>query len=388
MVAMLVLYGWTLEADGGGDAPRRLLERQVAAGLPFAMGGGNRLFDPAEAVNHVIAAGLAGAEPDWHDCFVETARRLARTVDPAAPAGGPVAARDYRVRFTRRFDLRRHEGRARLRLPRPVADDLMLVFDSDVAGVAVEGPGRIAWSIAPPAPPSATISFDAGFTSRLRLPDTRLPDPAQRDRWRAPAEGLVQVTPTVRALAAQLAEGAHDDQAVLAALYGHLIDGFSCGVIAYEAIAGAATDHVLSTRWYDCQLGAALLVALCRARGMMARLVGGYLLAPAAPTPHYWCEVWLDGDGDAGPGWRPYDLLGWDLSAGGGDAGWRGVFAGRIDHRMTTQVFPDVFTGMTVPALPIAHHRIARRAEGGVTIDHVGLDGRPVYRDRIAVTPA
>ncbi|WP_231639561.1 transglutaminase-like domain-containing protein [Sphingomonas profundi] len=369
---MLALYGWGLKADLGGGAPAALLDRLASRGLPFAQAADGPRFDPAETVNRVIAEGLAGREPAWRDRFVATGRALA-----GWPASTP---RRFRIRFTRRFALSPLAGRAgvRLRLPRPIAADMILALSAPGCTVT-QAPGRIELRPAGGAPPWLEAGWTADIASDPAAIDATPLSAQDRARWLAPVEGLVQVTPPVRALAAALAGTIADDRAAVAAFRAHLIDRFACGILAYEAIAGPATDHVLACGWYDCQLGAALLVALCRARGVPARLVGGYLLW-SRPSRHMWCEVWLDG-------WRPFDLLAWDLSAGGSDAGWRDIFAGTVDHRLRTEVLPDIFTGPMSLALPAAHHRIARAvADGGVEIDHCGLDGDSIYRDRISVT--
>lgn len=57
--------------------------------------------------------------------------------------------------------------------------------------------------------------------------------------------------------------------------------------------------RALQTRRGDCTEYAALVVALCRACGVPARMVGGYFtqrsLAPRPTDYHNWAEVWLDG---------------------------------------------------------------------------------------------
>ncbi len=382
---MLALYGWALEPGGAGGAADRLLDRLVASGLPFVEREGARLFDPAEAINRVIAAGLADEEPAWRGRFVATGQRLARSLDPSAPQGAMLPPRRFRVDFARGFDLAglAASERLRLRLPAPIEDhaltDLSLAIAAP-AGEVAQQPGRIEVRLGPRRPERIEIAFTAHFTSRPACNDTAPPDPADH-RWLAPDEGFVQVTPAVRMLAARLAGGAVDARRAVAAFRDHLLDRFGCGIVAYEAIVGPATDHVLAGGWYDCQLGSALLVALCRARDTPARLVGGYLLWPASPSRHIWCEIWLDGR------WTPYDLLAWDLSAGGRDAAWRGAFAGRIDHRMKTEMLPAIFTGPMSLPFPAAHHRLVSRDGAGIAIDHRTLDGAPLYRDRISVVP-
>ena len=85
-----------------------------------------------------------------------------------------------------------------------------------------------------------------------------------------------------------------------------MLDELAIGVLHYDELDPAhPIDWVLESGWYDCQMGSALLIALCRVRGIPARMASGYFLYPASPTPHYWVEVWLD------HGWL--DVAGHDL---------------------------------------------------------------------------
>jgi hypothetical protein len=57
-----------------------------------------------------------------------------------------------------------------------------------------------------------------------------------------------------------------------------MIDELACGPVHYDQVTPATPcDWVLESGWYDCQLGSAFLVALARARGIPARIVGGYV---------------------------------------------------------------------------------------------------------------
>ena len=196
-----------------------------------------------------------------------------------------------------------------------------------------------------------------------------------------PGEGLIQVSDRVRNLADRLAGPGARPQAAVRAFWNFMLDELMCGAIHYDQVTPTAPcDWVLDSGWYDCQLGSALLVALCRARGMPARLVGGHVLYRAAPTNHYWAEVWLDDEG-----WRPFDLLSWDLSGGGVNGDWRDHFYGRIDPRMVTQCFPRQFTGALGVALPAAWHVLQLGTAHGVEIRLNDITGRPVFVDTVAM---
>jgi hypothetical protein len=153
-------------------------------------------------------------------------------------------------------------------------------------------------------------------------------------------------------------------------------------MVAYETVDIAQPlEHVLDTGWFDCQMGTALLVALCRSRAIPARIVSGYLIYPSSAALHWWAEVWLPDRG-----WLPLDTLCTDPSARGRDAAWHDYFFGQIDYRMKCESLPRIFNRTPGLRLPDAW-RILVRADGDAT--EIGLYASdasvPVYRDRIAV---
>ena len=205
----------------------------------------------------------------------------------------------------------------------------------------------------------------------------------QAELYLRPTEGLIRVTPRIQALADALA-GANGPFAAVTAFWNYMIDELVCGAVHYDTVAaGAPGDWVLDSGWYDCQLGAAMLVSLCRARGIPARILSGHVLYRLAPTNHYWCEAWIDGYG-----WLPFDFLSWDLSAGGRDPAWRDHFARQVDYRMLTQCLPLEFTGPMSVRLPSAWQMTQVGAQSGIEIAFSDLaDGSLVYSDHITVHP-
>jgi hypothetical protein len=374
---MLLLGGFALARDepGAGEALA-----VVEAAISDLVGDADRL-DPAEVVNLMKLAGQAGQLAFWRTHYVATGRRLLAgegALHPPALADLP--PRRFTVEIYRHFDLASATGVRRLRLPLPLAGpslrDLTIapMLPGDVTGHRVQ-PGRLEVRV-PACATAITIGARIGFTA---LPGTPEADDAPDPIWLAESEGPIQVTPRVRALADRLAADLAEPAQAVHAFHDHLLDSFICGVLPYDRIGGgAATDWVLETGWYDCRLGAALLAVLCRARGIPARLVGGYLLW-RRPTEHFWVEVHLPLQG-----WTAFDLLSWDLSAGGIDAAWRQVFAGGIDYRMRTQVLPRIFAGAAGGASGPAWHRLVRAIRGGTETRHVAIpDGRLLYREEI-----
>ncbi len=71
--------------------------------------------------------------------------------------------------------------------------------------------------------------------------------------------------------------------------------------IRYE-ITGAGALETLKTKQGDCGPHTFLTIALCRAVGIPARMVGGFMYAQGKFGQHYWVEVYLDK-----VGWIPVD---------------------------------------------------------------------------------
>ena len=185
------------------------------------------------------------------------------------------------------------------------------------------------------------------------------------------------MTPRIAALADRLA-GTESASSAVSAFWNYLMDTLRIGAIRYDEVsADTAVDGLLDGNWCDCQLGSALFISLCRARGLPARMLGGHFLYRLAPTKHYWAEVWLDGQG-----WLPFDCLSWDLSAGGQDATWRNWFAGRIDHRMATECFPRSFLGPMSVRLPPAWQMLQTASGAGIEVAFSDVaTGSPVFGD-------
>ncbi|HVO88731.1 MAG TPA: transglutaminase-like domain-containing protein [Casimicrobiaceae bacterium] len=375
------------------------LERWVALGLPFAVAAdGGRLFDPAEVVNFLKWAGACRDDPFWESRFVANGRALVRSfhgrAEPRsdAPAPARLAPRRFDVTVQREFDLAFAGARnpVVLRMPAPLQDDALadLTIDcracSDLDVKLTSGRGRVDACINGPRPSRVVLELNSSFIARPTTDATRIEALSAPDRalYTRPFEGLVRVTPRIRALASELTRDARDDQQALRAFWNFLIDGSALGVLDYEQLHGVeALEHVVDSGWFDCQTGSALLVALCRAHAIPARVVSGFLLYPDSPSYHWWAEAWLDDRA-----WMPLDAVCWDLSVAGRDAAWRDLFFGRLDYRMKCEQLPRVFNRSPGIVMPQAF-RILARADGPAT--EIGLyaceSATPVYLDRIEV---
>jgi Transglutaminase-like superfamily len=386
---MLALAGWTYEARTGKVDATYLaveaLELLVAQGLPVSDGPEGRCFDPVEVLNFIKWQGLAGKNDFWRQRFVATGRRM---VEDLARVSGAVPIA-ITMGYKRTFGPGSYPtGRStRYRLPLPIPHPSLA--DLRIEDVAT---GGLPWQISTDGcrlevrgDPGQTDSFSISQSLRFTLAPT-VHDPKQHedlDAYLSPAEGLIQVTDRVRALAASLTRPSDSQRKKVDAFWNYFLDHLCLGAVHYDQFGATspATDQVLETGWFDCQVGSALLVSLCRACGIPARLMGGVLLYPAAPTPHYWCEIWFDGKG-----WQPFDLACWDLSAGGRDQSWRNHFAGRIDARLTTERFPLQFTGPAGAQLPAAWHVASAMVENGARTALYGVNGGAlIYSNDVTV---
>ena len=389
VIDILLLAGWAFELERGGcdeaiTETRSALERWVDLGLGFRRDGhGRRYFDPVEVVNFLIWTGRLGLDGFWADHYVNTGRAL--VVEHAQTD----LTKQFHLTLRRRFDLRQFEpgDGVRLRLPVP----LDCAYVTDLAMTPVVAPSF-----------SATVSFDAGrMEVRLKTPATQIVEigvnlhctatktrpnltqltPAEKEIYRRPAEGLIRVSPRIKDLADALAGTMDKPWDILRSFWAYMMDHLWCGAIHYDQVpADDACDWVLNRKWYDCQLGSALFVSLCRARGIAARMVSGNVLYRLAPTNHFWAEAWIDGCG-----WAPFDFASWGLSLGGVDAEWREHFFGKTDVRLVTQILPLIFTGPMSTRFPPAWHMVQTGVPGGVSIQFLALDGRLIYEDSVLV---
>jgi hypothetical protein len=388
IVDILLQSGWSFEVEAGRriEATGRIgkaIENWIGLGLAYRRGdSGERLFDPVEVLNFMLWAGCLGLDPYWADRNVPKHRAL--VLDGARALGQPAR---FSLNFRRRFDLRRFAPGApvRLRLPAPIAGayasgvEISPVVPPSLLADVTVGEGRMEVRLGRPRDPIVEIGADISFNAGRPGGGESL-EPAERDIYLRPAEGLVRVSPRVQALADSLAGPADEPWETLRSFWNYLIDGFCFGVLHYDQIhAATACEWVLDHGWCDCQVGSALLVSLCRARGIPARIVGGHNLHRLSPMNHFWAEAWINGRG-----WMPCDLASWNLSRGGRDPVWRDHFFGKIDYRMPTQILPRAFTGPMSVRFPPAWHMIQTGIDGGGgSMEFLKLDGSLIHEDRV-----
>ena len=406
IVELLALHGWGHRMRSEGATARHeageALERFVAAGLPFESAArGERRFDPAEVLNTIKWAYLRGGDPLWPDHFVATGRRLVsefhagsdgrRTPPPPATLG----PRRFSVSLEREFNLRAAtKGKAiRLRMPLPLESAMLRGLEigsarSSIAGAALSsGPGRLDAKLPPSAEETATLGAELSFVAEPSGPEIGRSALAQSelDLYTQPREGIIQVDARIAALAAELAGTPHEPWQTVRRFWDFIQTRLICGVLHVDELDRSNPLHsILDMGWYDCRLGSALLVALCRARGLPARMASGYVLYSISPFYHYWMEIWL---GERG--WVPLDLFSANLTAKESDEAWQDYFLGGLDYRMQTQCLPRLFD--TSPALdfPASWYTLTRSRGDGIEIGVFETNsGNFIFRDRISVVSA
>ena len=396
IIDMLLVAAFVYELESGqrDSAVARVasaLDDWIKLGLGHLVSdAGERLFDPVEVVNRMKWAGHQGLDDFWIDHFVATSRAFAGESEPRPGASRP--GRDTALRFNlkmqRCFGLGaiRPGQNLRLRLPLPLSQssqqlEIEPIISADLSARTVRSEGRLDVQFAAPPEPAVEIAASIGFTTDGRSRDDAAgalaPDRARL--YLRGSEGLIRITPRIAALARSVAGNRRPQIDIATSIFHYIIDEMMCGMVHYDQVdADAPGDWVLDRGWYDCQLGSALFVSMCRACGIPARILSGHMLYELAPGFHYWAEAWIDGQG-----WTPFDFLTWDLSQAGRDAAWRNYFVGNIDCRMVTQCFPVHFTGPMSIRFPASWHLLNAPCRNGMDITFVDLDGSLIYRDRV-----
>ncbi len=409
IIALLLSQGWVGEVRCGEAARAEreagdTLDRFVANGLGFQRSaGGERRFDPAEVTNFAAWLSLEHGDPHWAQRCVPTCRRfawaahgLAEDAGPCAPPPTALGPRRFKVRFRRLFNLHglAADAPVRLRLPLPIEDAALSDLTVEILptpGIEVDyarAEARLDARLKVPANGEVELGFEAAFTAR---PSGDEPDPSPLGAdafalYTRPREGLIAVSDTIRRLADDIAGDAGDPWTQVERFWDFLFDRLMGGVVNYDEVDPARpNDWTLENGWTDCQLEAALLAALCRARDIPARLISGYVLDDETPYHHYWAEAWI-----AGHGWLPLDLyMSWHFANGGREPAWRDYYRGRLDYRMKTECLPRLFNGTGALRLPPICHRLSRlRDQGSELAFYDSLTGALVYRDRVAILRA
>jgi hypothetical protein len=395
MVGALVTECWPHEPlfgdrDGLRATARRVLERWIDRGLPFRVEGDRRFFDPGQVFNFMKTVG----DRVW-PCGVAAGRRAVREFKRGrgAPATAVHSPARFEIHLRRDFNLADSPPGTpvRLRVPVPYEDPTQRDIDVELvepgAGAEVHrAPGRLEVRTTVAASRTAAVAVKVRFTAFCQ---TVVVDPARLqpyDRadpevelYTRPGEGLVQVSDRIAALAATLT-GKQGPWEALHVFWAFFFERLKLGNLHPDALAlDDPLGSVLDQPFVDCYAGSALIVGLCRARGIPARMVGGLCLDVDAPTNHFWAEVLLPPYG-----WFPIDLMSWELAAGDlGQTEWSRHFYGNLDYRLKSECLPRIFVGPVGVKLPPAWYVLTHREAEVTEMDYRGLPDRSLFRDRV-----
>ncbi len=383
------------------EQTRLAVNRWVDRGLlRYRDAGRERRFDFVEVANAMALAGRDG-DPYYHEGPIHTFRRAATEL--AQRPRDPDGLQRFEIHLTREFHFLPPpaEGTtARLRIPLPLEDDpstreiVVELLRPDPATVSMtRGPGRLEVRVPVPRD-GGRVAVEA----RIRLATSPVAVdlyPLAIQPWRADgpefdlytraSEGLIHVTPTIVSLGQSLAGSTENPWEFLNHCWRFFFERMALGRIHHDELDPAdPLADLVSRGWFDCFAGSALLVALCRSRGIPARLVNGITLYASIPSNHYWAEVAL-----LPFGWVPLDLACRELATGDfTDNPWAHYYFGRLDPRLTCQRFPRQIVGPIGVRVPPSWFLLPSTGPEGSRTTLLDLDtGATIYRDTIQVRP-
>jgi hypothetical protein len=398
IVDMLLVAAFVREIEAGKKAAAQTriasaIQNWIRLGLGHRLSQtGIRLFDPVEVINRMKWAGYHDLDDFWLNHFVAATRAFFAEWNQSADGHLCREPLRFSVNLRRSFDLTGISvgQKLRLRLPLPLSSSS---YNAHVEPFALanlsarvsRSEGRLDFQFDAPLQPEVEIGAQIDFSTDGHSKDdlTRHHSQTTRDVYLRASEGFVRLTPRLLALSKTLAGSERDQLRIATKFFHYIVDELMCGLVHYDQVnTEAPGDWVLEHGWYDCQLGSALFVSLCRAQGIPARILSGHVTYRLAPGFHYWAEVWIDERG-----WTPFDFLAWDLSEAGRNQSWRTSFVGSIDYRFVTQCFPLAFTGQMSIRLPQAWHLLNAPFGEGMEIRFTELNGKLIYCDRITCRP-
>lgn len=385
IVAMIALFSsFNPHEAAAKQVAATALNAWIGLGLPVRATDQGVFFDPFEVINFGKAAGLGGLDPFYEANMVPAMRHHAMALSALCAKRQEIP---FQVQLARLFNTKTLAAGKSLRLRMPLPRECANLTGISLSNIEIEGcaadrveqsPGRL--EIRGSAQrENVLVSATARFTAQGH-PDG---DPlvVQNDRLEVflrPVEGLIVITERVAALSRHLAGPGTRPSSAIKAFWRYILQELSSGFIHYDQIDLAVPcDWILDAGWFDCQLASSLFVALCRAQGIAARVVGGRFLYPTQPLSHFWAEAWTGEDG-----WSPFDFAAWDLSGGGRDPSWCDFYAGRLDPRLVTEILPLHFTGSVGLPLPNAWYLLQGPADHGVEVRFCdAASGDLIYSD-------
>jgi hypothetical protein len=382
---------------------RVVLDRFVRAGLPYDSGpDGRPRFDLVELRNFVLVADQCFDDPFWREYVMPLGKRIMLEAradgeadrcdeDSYVNAARALPPRRFRLRLTRTYDRRllKKTQICRLRLPLPLEDSVLTDLrvqlsapkENDIIRCS-RSAGRLDVTV----DPGTVSALSCGVTYEFvcdpeRCRSESIINLREEALALGSAENMIRLTPAVRALAEKLVGSETDALGIVRLLWDYLHATLNIGALRHSELDSAdPLMSILDVGWADCQLASAVLVGLCRSRGLAARIVGGFMLQHARPGYHYWAEIWM-----AGRGWTPFDTLGFAVTRPGDRSDWRDIFFGRVDYRARVECLPHLFTGLPGFQLPPAWHQNVSHIDGGIRTCLENSDnGESVFSDDLS----
>ena len=346
---------WKAPLDVQLRASHAALDRLIRLGLPFRVDAGIRKFDPYEAIFFMRWAHHEFGDPLWIDA-VKGIRDCASEF---------LASKDGKERFEltirREFNLeKRSPGSVfHAQIPRPPEDSdqhpLSIQIHEQAGVQGKQDNARLDLLVAvPPKLPRLrgyefSVSFQVGWRGAKIEPKRVRPfQPCSPEDlpFLASFEGPIRLTPPIQALARDLAGDSATPWDAIRSFWRFIFDRLTIGRIHPHTLdAEDPLSSTLKTGYSDCFFGSALLAALCRSRGIPARLVSGYFLYRTCQTNHFWVEAKVPPYG-----WVPCDLWSWTLADGDLNHEMSELFLGQLDPRLVLERLPrqqmilDTFT--------------------------------------------
>lgn len=416
----LVFYCWAREHLAGRGAHARslaaaALERWVDAGLAHRTEGTERFFDSFEVINFMHARGVDHRDEAWWDGEVRSLRDKAQSwsAQRSTSTGGPgtcdwTSPRRLEVTLCREISVgdRAPGMRMRFGIPLPVEErgqrelsiapiDLPPGAETEISEGLLDVRARVSADS-----PVIRVGVRIGVTSvgvaasptqaaaDAPLPSDVLPylDVAAPITFLS-SQLVARSTSRLAALAAEAAGSASHPWAVVEQLWERLFRITRPGFVHHDTLEGAEAplDAALDGGYVDCRLASAILVALCRSRGIPARVVGGFQLFAYGSANHWWCEVFV------GREWVPIDYGSWVL--GGGDLRdpWSRAWLGALDYRLITERPPSALRLGPGVRFPNHWHFEADLAsdEGAGRVTYLDArTGALLYRETVSVAAA
>lgn len=128
---------------------------------------------------------------------------------------------------------------------------------------------------------------------------------------------------------------------------------------------------------FDCVTASWNFAECAESVGIPARVLSGVILNDFGPSPHFWCEVFLNGE------WLPIDLYAWDLSRD--DSGWASHFFLSLECRLRFELYPHSFSRF-LPNTPWFIERQSAHGTSSITY-RCQQTGQQLAQDTWALIP-